>query len=108
MRRKVRLTESDLHRIVGKTIKKIIQEDFNHKSDFEEAKRILNGMDFEDVKTLPDRDPRFSFGVLNGSEGEEMIDLNFKGILVTVKAIAKVTDNYEKYDVGGSFMGIDH
>lgn len=79
----------------------------NHNSDYMEAKQIIDGMNFEDVKNLPNRDPRFSFGTLNGNEGEGMIDLNFKGILVTVKGIAKVMDNYEKYDEGGQFLGLN-
>ena len=101
----IRLTESDLHRIVKQTVKKVLREE--HGNDYLEAKQIIDGMDFEDVKNLPKRDPRFSFGALNGSEGEGMIDLNFKGILVTVKGIAKVIDNYEKYDDGGQFIGLN-
>lgn len=102
---KAKTNESDLHRIVKQTVKKVLREE--HGNDYLEAKQIINGMDFEDVKNLPNRDPRFSFGALNGSEGEGMIDLNFKGILVTVKGIAKVLDNYEKYDEGGQFIGVN-
>lgn len=52
-------------------------------------------------------DKRFSFGALNGSEGEGLIDLNYKGILVTVKSVAKVANNFEKYDEGGQFLGAE-
>ena len=128
MKKLIRLTESDLHKIVKESVKNILineigygnPEEFlapdalaaykkrkGHNEDYMEAKQIIDGMDFEDVKTLPERDPRFSFGALNGSEGEGMIDLNFKGILVTVKGIAKVMDNFEKYDEGGQFLGVE-
>ena len=52
-------------------------------------------MDFEDVKRLPYTDKRFSFGALNSSEGEGLIDLNFKGVLVTVMCVAKVANNFK-------------
>lgn len=99
----VRLTENDLHKIVRKSVNRILKEEFN--DDYMEAKQIINGMDFEDVKKLPYRDKRFSFGALNGSEGQGLIDLNFKGILITVRSVAEVTDSFEKYDENGSFMG---
>lgn len=101
----IRLTESELHRIVKESVKKIIKE--GHNEDYMEAKQIIDGMDFEDVKKLPYMDKRFSFGALNGSEGEGLIDLNYKGILVTVKSVAKVTNNFEKYDEGGQFLGVE-
>ena len=99
----VRLTENDLHKIVRKSVNKILKEEFN--DDYMEAKQIINGMDFEDVKKLPYRDKRFSFGALNGSESQGLIDLNFKGILITVRSVAEVTDSFEKYDEDGSFIG---
>ena len=101
----IRLTESDLHKIVKESVKKIIKE--GHNEDYMEAKQIIDGMDFEDVKKLPYMDKRFSFGALNGSEGEGLIDLNYKGILVTVKSVAKVANNFEKYDEGGQFLGAE-
>lgn len=101
----IRLTESDLHRIVKESVNRVLKE--GHNEDYMEAKQIIDGMDFEDVKKLPYMDNRFSFGALNGSEGEGLIDLNFKGILVTVRSVAKVTNNFEKYDEGGQFLGTE-
>lgn len=101
----IRLTESDLHRIVKESVNRVLKE--GHNEDYMEAKQIIDGMDFEDVKKLPYMDNRFSFGALNGSEGEGLIDLNFKGILVTVRSVAKVTNNFEKYDEGGNFLGTE-
>ena len=101
----IRLTESDLHKIVKESINRVLKE--GHNEDYMEATQIIDGMDFEDVKKLPYMDDRFSFGALNGSEGEGLIDLNFKGILVTVRSVAKVTNNFEKYDEGGQFLGVD-
>ena len=101
----IRLTESDLHRIVKESVNRVLKE--GHNEDYMEAKQIIDGMDFEDVKKLPYMDNRFSFGALNGSEGEGLIDLNFKGILVTVRSVAKVTNNFEKYDEGGKFLGVE-
>ncbi len=101
----IRLTESELHRIVKESVNRVLKE--GHNEDYMEAKQIIDGMDFEDVKKLPYMDNRFSFGALNGSEGEGLIDLNFKGILVTVRSVAKVTNNFEKYDEGGQFLGME-
>ena len=101
----IRLTESDLHRIVKESVNRVLKE--GHNEDYMEAKQIIDGMDFEDVKKLPYMDNRFSFGALNGSEGEGLIDLNFKGTLVTVRSVAKVTNNFEKYDEGGQFLGME-
>ena len=101
----IRLTESDLHRIVKESVNRVLKE--GHNEDYMEAKQIIDGMDFEDVKKLPYMDNRFSFGALNGSEGEGLIDLNFKGTLVTVRSVAKVTNNFEKYDEGGQFLGTE-
>lgn len=53
-------------------------------------------------------DDRFSFGALNGSEGEGLMDLNYKGILVTVEAVCNVLNNYEMYDEQGGFIGINN
>lgn len=101
----VKINESALRQIVAESVKKVLNEELNQNNDYMEAKRIIDGMDFEEVKALPKYDSRFSFGALNGSEGEGMIDLNFKGVLVTVKGIAKVIDRFEKYDENGQFMG---
>ena len=105
MKQKIRLTESDLHRVIKESVKRVLRE--GHNEDYMEAKQIIDGMDFEDVKKLPYMDDRFSFGALNGSEGEGLIDLNFKGILVTVRSVAKVTNKFEKYDEGGQFLGVE-
>ena len=105
----IRLTESDLHRIVKESVNKVLNEsEYDHNADYLEAKQIIDGMDFQDVINLPHKDKRFSFGSLNGSEGEGMVDLNFKGILLTVRAVAKVVDDYEKYDKDGSFIGLSN
>ena len=97
--------KSSVRRAVKESINRVLKE--GHNEDYMEAKQIVDGMDFEDVKKLPYMDDRFSFGALNGSEGEGLIDLNFKGILVTVRSVAKVTNNFEKYDEGGQFLGVE-
>ena len=97
--------KSSVRRAVKESINRVLKE--GHNEDYMEAKQIIDGMDFEDVKKLPYMDDRFSFGALNGSEGEGLIDLNFKGILVTVRSVAKVTNNFEKYDEGGQFLGVE-
>ncbi len=70
-----------------------------------EAKRIINGKSFNDVANLPSVDERFSYGSLNGREGEGLVDLNFKDILVTVRnenGVANIV-NYEQYDENNQF-----
>ena len=105
MKKRIRLSESDLHRIVKQSVKNILRE--SSEQDYLEAKRLLDGKDFSEVQELVKNDSRFSFGSLNGSEGEGLIDINYKGVLITVKAVCKVLDNYEKYDDQGVFMGND-
>lgn len=70
-----------------------------------EAKRIINGKPFNDVANLPSVDERFSYGSLNGGEGEGLVDLNFKDILVTVRnenGVANIV-SYEQYDENDQF-----
>ena len=79
-----------------------------YEIDYAKAKTIINGMDFKLVMRLPKTDKRFSFGALDGSEGENMIDLNFLSILVTahnVNGKASLDLTYEKYDSEGQFLG---
>lgn len=79
-----------------------------YEFDYAKAKAIINGMDFNLVMRLPKTDKRFSVGALDGSEGENMIDLNFLSILVTahnVNGKASLDLTYEKYDSEGQFLG---
>ena len=74
-------------------------------STYLEAKRIINGKSFNEVANLPSVDERFSYGSLNGREGEGLVDLNFKDILVTVRnenGVANIV-NYEQYDENNQF-----
>ena len=102
-RNRIRLTESDLHRIVKKSVRRILRE--SHEEDFMEVKRMLDGKNFFEIQNMVKNDDRFSFGSLNGSEGEGLMDLNYKGVLVTVEAVCNVLDNYEMYDEHGGFIG---
>ena len=107
----IRMTESDLRNIVKESVGKIVKESVNnilresHEQDFLEAKRMLDGKNFFEVKEMVKNDSRFSFGTLNGSEGEGLIDLNYKGVVITIKAVCKVLDSYEKYDEQGGYLG---
>ena len=79
-----------------------------HITDFLEASSIIDGMTFEEAKELPKNDERFTYGALDGSGGD-MVDLNFKSILVTVEnvgGVANVIDDYEVYGEGGEFLGV--
>jgi len=71
-----------------------------------EAKRMLDGKNFFEIQEMVKNDDRFSFGCLDGSEGEGRIDLNYKGVLITIEAVCKVLDNYEKYDEHGNYIGL--
>ena len=102
----VRLTESQLKQIVAEELKKALNEDYNHHSDYMEAKRILDGKSFEEIQQIVQNDKRFSYGSLNGTEGEGFIDLNFKSILLTVQLIGKVLPSSEEYDANDQFIGI--
>lgn len=80
------------------------------KSTYLEAKSIINGKPFDEIVNLPKIDKRFSYGALNGSEGEGLVDLNFKDILVTVRnnnGVATIV-NYEQYDTNGQFTDLVH
>ena len=80
------------------------------KSTYLEAKSIINGKPFDEIVNLPKIDKRFSYGTLNGSEGEGLVDLNFKDILVTVRnnnGVATIV-NYEQYDANGQFTDLVH
>lgn len=73
---------------------------YKNKIDFIKAKGIVNGMDFEKVKNLPNNDNRFYFGAEDGSNNE-VVDLGFGSVLITATNIdgkAVVSDNYECYD----------
>lgn len=101
----IRLTESDLHRIVKESVKNMLRESYD--KDYLEAKRMLDGKNFFEVQEMVKNDDRFSFGSLDGSEGEGLIDLNYKGVNITIEAVCKVLDNYEKYDENGGFEGLN-
>ena len=78
------------------------------KNTYLEAKSIINGKPFDEIVNLPKIDKRFSYGTLNGSEGEGLVDLNFKDILVTVRnnnGVATIV-NYEQYDANGQFTDL--
>lgn len=44
---------------------------------------MLDGKNFFEIQEMVKNDDRFSFGCLDGSEGEGRIDLNYKGVLIT-------------------------
>lgn len=80
------------------------------KNTYLEAKSIINGKPFDEIVNLPKIDERFSYGTLNGSEGEGLVDLNFKDILVTVcnnNGVATIV-SYEQYDANGQFTDLVH
>lgn len=49
----------------------------SYDKDYLEAKRMLDGKNFFEVQEMAKNDDRFSFGSLDGSEGEGLIDLNY-------------------------------
>lgn len=76
-------------------------DSYKNKRDYDVVKYTVNNMDFEDVKKLPQKDNRFYFGAMNGDEGDDLIDLGFETVLVTVtnkNGKAVVSDNYEVYN----------
>lgn len=77
---------------------------------FLEAKKIINGKPFDKVINLPNIDKRFSYGALKGDEGENLVDLNFKDILLTIRnmnGVAKIV-NYEQYDENDQFDSLHY
>lgn len=103
MKRTIKLNESELKRMITESVRRILRE--SHEEDFMEVKRMLDGKNFFEIQNMVKNDDRFSFGSLNGSEGEGLMDLNYKGVLVTVEAVCNVLDNYEMYDEHGGFIG---
>lgn len=117
MKNTVKLNESQLRKIVAESVKKALKEGGTNNADFDmpseavlEAKRIINGKPFDEIIDLPNIDKRFSYGALNGSEGEGLIDLNFKDILVTVRdnnGVATIV-SYEQYNDNDQFIGLNN
>ena len=76
--------------------------------DFAKVKSIVEGMAFAIAKTLGKTDKRFSYGASDGSNGDNMVDLNFGSILVTIENCngkAIVLNKFEKYE-DGQMIGI--
>ena len=110
----IRLTESDLHRIVRESMGKILKEDFsgfaetemesNAKNDFLELKSMFDGHSFNTVKML------LTPYITQVDKGNELFDFEFKNNVMTIlnkngKAVVSAdvdshndNDNWQSFD----------
>ena len=91
MKRKIRLTEGDLHRIVKESVKRVLNEDLFIGGDFlERLRKNLIGEVVDDENTY---DPYFDFGE---KVGKETVYEKIKRILnVKISSIKRVSGNVD-------------
>lgn len=103
----MRLTESQLQKVIKESVKKILKEEVNHQKDYQEFVQLFNGLTFREATSKVDELGLY-YGACNPQNSNDMLDINYKSILGTVYFRGQVDDSYEEYDENEQFVQLHH
>lgn len=97
MRQKVRLTESQLHKVIKESVKKVLNEGIDlpqYKSDYHNFAKAFKGLTFTEVMEKVD-ELGLSYGKHNPSNSRDVLDIKFNTIEIPIKFVGYISTEFE-------------